>query len=198
MLTDAVKQMLDALAFAHAGEHMSMQEKTSILEQELSSIDQKVTEVADPVIARSNKTARRVAIYLGSELPPEVMDYVIQTCSRLQHALTVLTFQSENTARALLSPHLALLESSGIDMELATLSGDPVTGLGRYLRGHTEIAFLACKDTGYLGRSYLNGTQRKNAMPVPVVVVTTADNTVEKPQSETALSDENSTKSEVA
>ena len=197
-LTEAVKQMLDALAFANAGEHLSMKEKTSILEEELSSIDNKVTEVAEPGLVRSNKTARRVAIYLGSELPPEVMDYVIQTCSRLQHALTVLTFQSGSTARTLLKPHLALLEANGIDMELATLSGDPVTGLSRYLRGHPEIVFLACKDSGYLGRSYLNGTQRKNSMPVPVVVVTTADNTSEKPQSDTALSAGNSSKAEVA
>jgi len=175
-LTEAVKQMLDGLAFAHAGEHMSMQDKTSILEQQLNSDNNPVSDVAEPVLARSSTSARRVAIYMGSELPAEVMDYVIQTCTRLKHELTVLTFQSEATARNLLSPHIQAIEDAGIEMELSTLSGDPVSGLGRYLRGHTEIAFLACKDTGYLGRSYLNGTQRKNALPVPVVVVTTAEN----------------------
>jgi len=175
-LTEAVKQMLDGLAFAHAGEHMSMQEKTSMLEQKLTAMDNGEAITPDFAASRSKSAARRIAIYLGSELPAEVMEYVIQTCSRLQHELSVLTFQSETTARTLLSPHMGALDAAGIDVEVATLSGDPVTGLNRYLRGHSEIVFLACKDSGYLGRSYLNGTQRKNALPVPVVVVTTAAN----------------------
>ena len=45
--------------------------------------------------------------------------------------------------------------------------------LDRWLRSHPEIAFLACKDSGYLGSSYLNGRQSKNELPVPVVIVTT-------------------------
>ena len=32
---------------------------------------------------------------------------------------------------------------------------------------------MTCKDSGYLGRSYMMGTQVKNALPVPVVVVVT-------------------------
>ena len=57
-----------------------------------------------------------------------------------------------------------------------SLTGDPLTGLRRYLRSHPEVAFLACKDAGYLGRSYLYGSQnqKKNYLPVPVVVITTA------------------------
>lgn len=171
-LTETMKQMLDALAFAHAGEYLSMREKTRLLRQRSGEIS--IAPAApEPARVHAGSSARRVALYLGSELPPEVMDYVIQTCARLRHELTVLTFQSENAGRALLDPHRQALEAADVEMELVTLSGEPVAGLGRYLRSHPEVAFLACKEGGYLGRSYLKGMQ-KNALPVPVVVVTTA------------------------
>jgi len=172
-LTETMKQMLDALAFAHAGEYLSGREKSRILSQRSGTIE-KAPATPEPARVPASSSARRVALYLGSELPPEVMDYVIQTCSRLQHELTVLTFQSENTGRALMAPHRQALDAAGVDMELVTLSGESVSGLRRYLRGHPEVAFLACKDAGYLGHGYLNGTQSENALPVPVVVVTTA------------------------
>ncbi len=172
-LTETMKQMLDALAFAHAGEYLSGREKARVLAQKSGEIE-KAPAAPKRVKERAASKARRVALYLGSELPPAVMDYVIQTCSRLQHELTVLTFESENTARALMEPHLQALDAAGVEMDLVTLSGEPMAGLRRYLRSHPEVAFLACKDAGYLGRSYLNGTQGKNALPVPVVVVTTA------------------------
>jgi len=172
MLTETMKQMLDALAFADAGEYLTRREKSRVLGQNSGAVE-RAPFIPEPAKMPSRSTARRVALYLGSELPPEVLDYVIQTCARLQHALTVVTFQSENTARALLDPHRQALEAAGVEMELVTLSGEPMSGLQRYLRSHPEIAFLACKDTGYLGRTYLNGTKGKNAMPVPVVVVTT-------------------------
>ena len=101
------------------------------------------------------------------------MDYVISTCASLKHELTVLTFQSESAGMELLVPHMEALAEAGVEMNLVPLTGDPLTGLARYLRGHSEIAFLTCKDSGYLGRSYLKGMQRKD-LPVPVVVVTTA------------------------
>ena len=172
-LTEAMKQMLDALAFADAGEYLSGREKSRILTQSSGRIE-RAPATPEPARVRAGSSARRVALYLGNELPPEVMDYVIETCSRLRHELTVLTFQPENTGHALLEPYKQALEAAGVDMEMVRLSGEPVSGLRRYLRGRPEVAFLACKDAGYLGHSYLNGTQSKNALPVPVVVVTTA------------------------
>jgi len=171
-LTEAMKQMLDALAFAHAGNNLSLKQKSQVLTQSDYTIDTAPTPVkADR--SRSRSTARRVALYLGSELPVEVMDYVISTCASLKHELTVLTFQSETAGMELLAPHMEALAEAGVKMELVPLTGDPLAGLARYLRGHSEIAFLTCKDSGYLGRSYLKGMQRKD-LPVPVVVVTTA------------------------
>jgi hypothetical protein len=169
-LSETVKQMLDALALAHAGEYLTGRKKSQILAQRSGPIA-KAPQIAEPVEPRTRSNARRIALYLGSELPPEVMEYVVQTCARLRHDLTVLTFESENTGRALLEPHRKALEEVGVDMKLATLGGGSVSGLARYLRSHPEIAFLVCKDSGYLGRSYLNGRQRDNALPVPVVIV---------------------------
>lgn len=172
-LTKAMKRMLDALAYEHATKHLGMKGKANVLGEELGAINSAGSTVFEPAKVRSSSNMRRVALYLGSELPPEVMNYVIETCSRLGQELTVLTFQSGITGRELLSPYQPALEAAGVKMELVTLSGEPLAGLARYLRSHPEVAFLACKDSGYLGRSYLKGTQRKDALPVPVVVVTT-------------------------
>ena len=99
------------------------------------------------------------------------MQYVAQTCARLKHGLTVLSFQPEASARALLAPYADTLATDDIELRLETLSGDVMGGLARYLRRHPEVAFLACNETGYLGRGLLNGTQRQDGLPVPVVLV---------------------------
>lgn len=171
-LTEAMKQMLDALAFAHAGNNLSLKQKSEVLDKSSYTID-KVPSSVEARQPRSRSSARRVALYLGSELPVEVMDYVISTCASLEHELTVLTFQSASAGMELLEPHMEALAEAGVKMELVPLTGDPLAGLARYLRGHSEIAFLTCKDSGYLGRSYLKGMKRKD-LPVPVVVVTTS------------------------
>lgn len=175
-LTDTLKKMLNALACADAGEFLSPGQKTECLNRALGRPAAEVepaaaapaqVEAATP----ATPARRRVALYMGSELPADMMNYIMQTCARLKHGLTVLTFQPEDEGRALLKPYNDALASAGIDLQLEALSGDPVPGLSRYLRAHPEIAFLACRETGYLGRSFLNGTQRKNALPVPVVLI---------------------------
>ena len=171
-LTETLKQMLNALAYEDAGEYLTPRQKTKILNQIPGpgrvAQAERVTQTA-----ASNSKHRRVALYLGSELPAEVMTYVVQTCANLQHDLTVLTFQIESTARSLLQPHETAMNAAGINMRLVQLSGDPSSALPRYLKGHPEIAFLACKDSGYLGWKSFRDSQGKNLMPVPVVVVET-------------------------
>jgi hypothetical protein len=175
-LTETLKIMLDALAHADAGEYLNRREKARVLDRTHDAMVQ-----ADALMEEPSSSARRVALHLGAELPPEVMTYVVQTCARLQHELTVLTFQSESTARALLGPHQADLEAAGIDMKLVTLTGDVIPGLASYLRKHPEIAFLACRDSGHLGSSYLHGTRGSKSLPVPVVVVATGKDAVMQP-----------------
>jgi hypothetical protein len=170
-LTEGLKKMLDALAYAHAGEHLSRREKMQVLPSNNDIIHIEPTPVAEAVAA-SHIQARKIALYLGSELPQEVMDYVIETCASLEHEMTVLTFETEAKAKSLIEPHLAAIAQAGINYELVTLQGTPVTGLARYLKRHSEVAFMACKEAGYLARTIMHGP-KKNVLPVPVVVVTT-------------------------
>lgn len=166
--------MLNGLAAADAGEYLSPRQKTAFLER----ADFNVVNVTDPapvmredVVVTSPR--RSVAMYMGSGLPAAMMDYVIDTCASLDHDLTVMTFEARNVSDNLLAPYAEALAEKGIAMKVAKLSGEPLPGLARYLRKHPEVVFLACKDTGYLGRNYMNGTQAGNTLPVPVVVVVT-------------------------
>ena len=173
-LTDALKRMLNGLASADAGEYLTPRQKAAFFED----TEYKVVKADDeaPILSEAAATTsarRHVAMYMGSELPATMMDYVIETCSSLEHDLTVLTLESNSISNALLEPYADTLRGKGIEMQIVKLSGEPIPGLARYLRSHPEIAFMACKDTGYLGRTYLNSTQAKNALPVPVVVVVT-------------------------
>lgn len=166
-LTENIKKMLNALASADAGEYLTLRQKTRYMNKGTTAVA--VAPVAEQI--QPTQSRQQVALYMGSELPADMMHYMVQTCSRLKHGLTVLSFQSDAAANALLAPYADELAAAGITMKLVMLTGDPVSGLSRYLRRHPEVAFLACKETGYLGRSMLNGTQRQDAFPVPVVLV---------------------------
>lgn len=165
-LSAKFKQVLNALAAADAGEFLSMSGKFRYLAPD-------VTVARAPAAAPAPATNRRkrIAFYLGGELPADIMNYVAQTCTRLQHDLTVLTFQSAHDTEALLAPYADMLAGAKIDLEVELLSGDTVSGLVRCLRRRPGIAFLACNEAGYLGRGLLNGTQSPEAFPVPVVLV---------------------------
>lgn len=164
-LTQDIKRMLNALAYANAGDYLSATEKSRILTGAVVA-----ARAAAPAPASS--TARpQVGLYLGSELSAEVMHYVVQTCARLRHGLTVLTFLSEAEAQALLTPHRPELDAAGIEVALVVLGGEPPAGLAQGLRRHPEVAFLVVNEAGYLGHGLLNGTQRQGSMPVPVVMV---------------------------
>lgn len=176
-LTDNIKRMMNALAFADAGENLTPRQKMLHLSQP-GAMEATSLEIT-PAQPKKERTRQQVALYMGSELPAEMMSYVIQTCARLKHNLTVLTFQPEHGSSALLSPYAEALASSGIEMQVVTLSGDTVSGLAHYLRRHAEVAFLACNETGYLGHSFLNGTQRQDILPVPVVLVATQANSTQ-------------------
>ena len=81
-LTETMKQMLDALAFADAGDYLSGREKARVLRQKANPASI-APATPESTRARAGSTARRVALYLGSELPSTMMDYVIDTCSSL-------------------------------------------------------------------------------------------------------------------
>jgi hypothetical protein len=178
-LTEALKTMLNALAHEDAGEYLTPSQKTAILGKGPGATPEQ--RVAPTVQEPAPVGRRRVALFTGRELPENVIEYVTETCARTEHDLTVLTFETESTAEAMLQPYQGDLAEAGIDVKLVTLGGNTLSQLARYLGSHPEIAFLACKESGYLGRSYLDGNQRKNEMPVPVVVIVSGKEAVQLP-----------------
>ncbi len=167
-LTQDIQRMLNALAHANAGENLTRRQKDRALAGSSAPTAQ-----AEPLPAVVG--GPQIGLYLGSELPADVMQYVIQTCSRMRHGLRVLTFQSGNEAEALLAPHREALAAAGIRTELSLLAGEPPAALVHALRKRPDVAFLICNETGYLGRSLLKGSVRRETIPVPVVLVATGD-----------------------
>lgn len=163
-LPDSIRQILDALAYANAGDYLSLSQKRAVL-----SGAPTVARAAEFSAPAAKSTQARIGLYLGSELSEEVMQYVTRTCVEMHHQLTILTLQSQKDTEALLAPYRALLDASNLNPAMITLSGDPLRALITALRRLPDIAFLVCNETGYLGRSMLNGTQ--NQLPVPVVLV---------------------------
>lgn len=164
-LTQDIKRMLDALAHANAGDYLSPTQKA----RQLAGAGPAVESGALAPLRAA--TRPQVGLYLGSELSAEVMQYVVQTCARLRHGLTVLTFLGEAEAQALLTPYRPDLEAAGIEVALVVLPGEPPASLAQGLRRHPEVAFLVVNEAGYLGHGLLHGTQRHGGMPVPVVMV---------------------------
>jgi hypothetical protein len=169
VLTEALKQMLDGLAHQDAGEFLTTSRKSAEFARgtKIKPTQQVVESEPAPVV----ESRRRIALFIGSDLSPNVMEYITQTCTRMQHDLTVLSFESGHVAQESLAPYREALDAAGIDIRLVTLGGNTISQLVRYLANHPEISFLACKESGYLGSSYVMGYQKKNEMPVPVVVI---------------------------
>jgi hypothetical protein len=178
-LTQEIKRMLNALAYANAGENLSRRQKTRVIAGSTAP-----TTPAEPVAAATTHLPQ-VGLYLGSELPADVMQYVMQTCTRLKHGLTVLTFQSETEAQALLAPFKVTLDAAGIAPRVSVLTGEPPASLIHALRKRPDVAFLICNESGYLGRGLLKGTVRQDAIPVPVVMVAGGDAALQPARTET-------------
>jgi hypothetical protein len=184
-LTDDIKRMLNALAYANAGDYLTLPQKDAVLKDATAAA---ATIAAAPEAAASAAKRPHVGLYLGSEVSADVMQYVTQTCSRLKHDLTVLTFESETEARALLAPYQAMLDRAGTGVSVVVVSGEPPAALARALRRRPEIAFLVCNEAGYLGHSLMAGTQGKSAMPVPVVMVAANEAAVRQASDKTRAS----------
>ena len=181
-LTADIKRMLDALAYANAGDYLTPLQKDEVLEHSTVA-----PATPAPASAAAASTRPQVGLYLGSEVSEDVMQYVAHTCARLRHDLTVLTFESEGDARILLAPYAPLLKQAGAEMRVVVMAGDPPAALAQALRRRPEVAFLVCNEAGYLGHSLMAGTARKDAIPVPVVLVAPhdeADNLVAKAPTE--------------
>lgn len=182
-LTQDIKRMLNALAYAYAGDYLSDVEKDHVL----SGIEPRDGAAPRPQTRQVQRP--QVGLYLGSEPSTEVMHYAIQTCARLRYGLTVLTFLNEAEAQELLTPYRPMLKAAGVELSLVVLTGEAPTGLAQGLRRHPEVAFLVVNESGYLGHGLLNGTQRRDGIPVPVVVVAAQSAVLTPERQQSALTD---------
>lgn len=176
--TTSLKRMLNALTFAHLGESLSLSQKDRALATSSAA------SVATPVVVMEQSTTRavprsQVGLYLGSELPVSVMQYVLQTCARLHHGLTVFSFQSEREIDAILAPHRSALAEAHIVVKSVPLSGDPAKMLVSALKRRSDVAFLVCNESGFLGNRLTRGAMNPDSLPVPVVLVAARGESVE-------------------
>lgn len=186
-LTAQLKQALAALAYADAGEMLTGSEKDRVLGRDGQLTPPSATTaagvppraprrpVAVPPAPVSGLFAGRkqVGLFLGASLDPAVLRYAADTCRDLDAALTVITFQTEDTARALLNPYLSELGSQGVVWRIARLSGEPRSGLVRFVKGEPRLLFLVATEAGFLGHTLISGAGRRVELGVPIVLVAT-------------------------
>lgn len=173
-----LKRMLNALSFAHAGESLSLSQKDRVLAT--SSATPTPMGAAAPAAPIACAMPRsQVGLYLGSELPASVMQYVLQTCVRLHHGLTVFSFQSAREIDDILAPHQAALSEANIAVKTVALTGDPAKVLATALKRRADVAFLVCNESGFLGNRLTRGAMSPDSLPVPVVLVAARGEAVE-------------------
>lgn len=168
--TSSLKRMFNALSFAHLGESLSLSQKDRALAASSAAMTPATAEAAmQPATCAVPRS--QVGLYLGSELPASVMQYVLQTCARLHHGLTVFSFQSEREIDAILAPHLSALAEANIAVKSVPLTGDPAKVLASALKRRSDVAFLVCNESGFLGNRLTRGAMSPDSLPVPVVLV---------------------------
>lgn len=176
-LAPPIQRLFNALSFANVGESLTLTQKTRALS---GTPESPRATAANTATAPASATSRsQVGLYLGSELPVNVAQYVLQTCARLQHGLTVFSFQSERDIDNLLAPHRAALAEANIAVRVVALSGDPSKVLGSTLKRRPDIAFLVCNESGFLGNRLTRGAMSPESLPVPVVLVAARGTAVE-------------------
>lgn len=180
-LTKEIQRMLNALAHANAGENLNLRQKARVLagSNTPEALPASVVEASGP----------EVGLYLGSHLPADIMQYVIQTCTSMRRGLHVLTLQSRSEADSLLAPYSDDLAAANIKPKISVLTGEPPAALAYALRKRPEIAFLICNESGYLGRGLIKGSVAHDAIPVPVVLVAAGDSAASQ-QAEASKSQE--------
>ena len=176
--TSSLKRMLNALSFAHAGESLSLTQKDRALASAAATTTHGTKTAVAPTVACAVPRSQ-VGLYLGSELPASVMQYVLQTCVRLHHGLTVFSFQSEREIDAILAPHRNALAEANIAVKSVPLTGDPAKVLASALKRRADVAFLVCNESGFLGNRLTRGAMSPDSLPVPVVLVAARGEAVE-------------------
>jgi hypothetical protein len=135
-----------------------------------SARDKSRTRFAPPM--QEAKGRRRIALGLGTSLPPAVMAYVTSACRRMGADLTVLC-ASTDTAATLLAPYLAVLAAEAIGCDTVELDVKHKRALVRHLSADSRVLFAVSGGADDPVQSLIgDGRRGPGAAPVPIVVVT--------------------------
>ncbi|WP_018880525.1 MULTISPECIES: hypothetical protein [unclassified Thioalkalivibrio] len=167
-LTQAMKKMLEGLAYADLAEMQPMGDKYRSLASDAPDSNPTAPNAEDSVEPAT--TRRRIGLFVGPFAPRHVFDYAADSCERLGADLVVLTFLGETEARVLIESFTRVGSPLPHDVHIETLSGDPERALRRVLGRGIRIDFLVCDEQGYLGHHVLAS---ETAAELPVVMVAT-------------------------
>ncbi|MCA1788873.1 MAG: hypothetical protein LC667_03140 [Thioalkalivibrio sp.] len=174
-LTPTLKKMLDALAM----EGLSYSDLPEMLPR--SAKDQYLTgpgphhraaaaaEASGATDSGAMERPKRLGLFLGPYATRALIDYALESCTRLKAELVVFTFMDDAGARRLLEAHLPAAEGAEPRISIEHLSGDPERALEGLQGRGIRLEFLVCDEQGYLGHRLL---AREIALDIPVVMVT--------------------------
>lgn len=166
-LTEAMKKILEGLAYADLAEMQPSRDKYFSLVDASPSTDAAATCPVEPAV--EPEPPRRVGLFVGPFAPRHVFDYAADSCERMNAELVVLTFLGENEAQALIDGFIDATRPLPNGYQIETLSGDPERALRRVLARGLRLDFLVCDEQGYLGHQIL---ATEMASELPVVMVT--------------------------
>jgi len=160
-LADQIKQALDALAYADAGEPIGRRAKYAALNPGRED------DTAPPEAAPGRKL---IALGVGASLPAEVMTYVSGACRRMQADLLLIS-EDADRVRTLLAPYLDDLR--GIQCQTEELPGASRRAVVNVLRQRSSILFAVTGSADDPVHALLRGRRGlfEAKTPVPVVMV---------------------------
>jgi hypothetical protein len=174
-LTPTLKRMLEALAmeglaYADLPEMLPRSAKDQYLTGAGSHHRAAVApEASGATDSRAMERPKRVGLFLGPYATRALVDYALESCTRLKAELVVFTFMDDVGARRLLEAHLPLPDGAQPRISIEHLSGDPERALEGLQGRGVRLEFLVCDEQGYLGHRLL---ARETALDIPVVMVT--------------------------
>lgn len=165
-LTQAMKQILEGLAYADLAEMQPMGDKYRSLAAD--PMDNKPAMKNPEQTTPQPEPRRRIGLFIGPFAPRHVFDYAADSCERLDAELVVLTFLGEGEAQNLIDSFTSESAPLPHGVRIETLSGDPERALRRVLGRGIRLDFLVCDEQGYLGHQIL---ATETATELPVVMV---------------------------
>jgi hypothetical protein len=166
-LTKDIKRMLSALGHQHAGEYLSVREKSGIVGFGESA--GRATNPAGEVIPVPAQ--RRVALLTDGRGEGAPLDYVIETCSRQDATVDLLVHGVVDTGK--LAGLERRLGEAGMRHRLSMLDVVAVAGISDYIRKNPSLLFLVAMPHDPLARRLAEELipSRVIRMPVPLVMI---------------------------